>query len=418
MQPHDVFNYLDHAQLRRSPPCLKDMEALLRALGDPQSAFCAVHIAGTNGKGSTAAMLDSILRRAGYKTGLFTSPFIHRFHERIRVNGAEISDAALCAHAARVRTAEEREGLRLNFFQIVTAMGFLHFAAEQCDIAVVEAGLGGRLDPTNALPRPAAAVITRIGLDHMALLGDTVEDIAWEKAGIIKPGGDVVLLSQTAEVERVVETVCSEKSAHLYRADVPASEIRDGALVLHSKLGPLTLGLSGSYQAENAAVALETVRVLGKSGFSIPNSAVRKGLLCARWPARFELLSRDPVLLLDGAHNPQGAQSLCDSLRAYYPGRACVFLMAGMRDKDYIGCIHAVAPLARAMVAVPLNEARALPASMLADAMRPCCATVRQANGVEDGLRMALSLAQPEDVICAFGSLHLAGPVRAYMQRI
>ncbi len=188
--------------------------------------------------------------------------------------------------------------------------------------------------------------------------------------------------------------------------------------MLHSKLGPLTLGLSGSYQAENAAVALETVRVLGKSGFSIPNSAVRKGLLCARWPARFELLSRDPVLLLDGAHNPQGAQSLCDSLRAYYPGRACVFLMAGMRDKDYIGCIHAVAPLARAMVAVPLNEARALPASMLADAMRPCCATVRQANGVEDGLRMALSLAQPEDVICAFGSLHLAGPVRAYMQRI
>lgn len=418
MQPHDVFAYLDHAQLRHSPPCLKDMEELLRALGDPQSAFCAVHIAGTNGKGSTAAMLDSILRRAGYKTGLFTSPFIHRFHERIRVNGAEISDAALCAHAAHVRAAEESEGLRLNFFQIVTAMGFLHFAAEHCDIAVVEAGLGGRLDPTNTLPCPAAAVITRIGLDHMALLGDTAEAIAWEKAGIIKPGGDVVLLSQTAEVEQVVEAVCGEKSAHLYRADVPVSEIKDGALVLHSELGPLALGLSGSFQAENAAVALEAVHVLRKSGFSIPNSAVREGLLCARWPARFELLSRDPVLLLDGAHNPQGAQSLCDSLRAYYPGRACVFLMAGMRDKDYIGCIRAVAPLARAMIAVPLNEARALPAPMLADAMRPCCATVRQANSVEDGVRMALSLAQPEDVICAFGSLHLAGPVRAHMQRI
>lgn len=416
MQPHDVFAYLDQAQLRHAPPCFKDMEALLRALGNPQNAFRAVHIAGTNGKGSTAAMLDSILRCAEYKTGLFTSPFIHRFHERIRVNGAEISDAALCMYAERVRAAEESEGLRLNFFQIVTAMGFLHFAAEHCGIAVVEAGLGGRLDPTNTLPCPAAAVITRIGLDHMALLGDTVEAIAWEKAGIIKPGGDVVLLFQPAEIEQVVEAVCAEKGAHLYRANVPASEIKNGALVLHSELGPLTPGLSGRFQAENAAVVLETVRVLKRKGFAVPDSAVREGLLSARWPARFELLSREPVLLLDGAHNPQGAQSLCDSLRAYYPGRACVFLMAGMRDKDYAGCIRAAAPLARAMVAVSLNESRALPASTLADAMRPYCGNVREADNVEDGVRMALSLAQPEDVVCAFGSLHLAGPVRAYVQ--
>ena len=406
-----LMEYLNQAECNRTPPRLADMQALLSALGSPQERFASVHIAGTNGKGSTAAFIDSALREAGYKTGLYTSPHVSRLNERIRINGADISDTALCALGDRVRAAERAHGLNLNYFQILTAAGFLYFAEQGCRIAVVEAGLGGRLDPTNVLS-PAVAVITRIGMDHTKVLGDTLTKIAFEKAGIVKPGCDVVLLAQEAEAERPVEEACARLGARLHKTPALSARLDGGKLYVKTDMGELAIGLPGSYQAENAALALAALRALKGHGFGVPDDTLRAGIQNARWPGRFELLRENPPLLLDGAHNPQGAQSLADSIRAYYPGSKCVFLMAAMRDKDVAGCIRAVAPLARVMVAVPLDNPRAYSAQELQSLMRAHCGHVFAADSVDSALRFSQTLLREGDVLCAFGSLYLADPLR------
>ncbi len=405
------MEYLGEAEAVRTPPRLTDMRTLLEALGNPQERFASVHIAGTNGKGSTAAFIESVLRCAGYKAGLYTSPHVSRLNERIRVCGADIPDAALCALGERVQAAERAQGLRLNYFQILTAIGFLHFAEEGCQIAAIEAGLGGRLDPTNVL-LPAVAVITRIGMDHTAVLGDTLLKIASEKAGIVKPGCDVVLLAQEAEAEQPVEEACARLGARLHKTSALPAHIRDGKLYVTTDMGEFPVGLSGSYQAENAALALAALGAFKGHGFDIPDDALRDGLQNARWPGRFELLREKPPLLLDGAHNPQGAQSLAQSLAAYYPGKKCVFLMAAMRDKDVAGCIRAVAPLARAMIAIPLHNPRAYTAEELQSLMRDYCQDAYTSDSVESALRLSQTLLQEGDVACAFGSLYLADPLR------
>jgi dihydrofolate synthase/folylpolyglutamate synthase len=405
------MEYLGQAETMRTPPRLTDMQTLLTALGNPQDRFASVHIAGTNGKGSTAAFIESALRCADYKAGLYTSPHVSRLNERIRVCGADIPDAALCALAERVQAAERAEGLKLNYFQILTAIGFLYFAQEGCQVAVVEAGLGGRLDPTNVL-LPLVAVITRIGMDHTSVLGDTLGKIASEKAGIVKPGCDVVLLSQEAEAEQPVEEACARLCARLHKTPALPTRLYGGKLYEQTDMGEIAIGLSGSYQAENAALALTTLGTLKGHGFDIPDDALRTGLQGARWPGRFELLRENPPLLLDGAHNPQGAQSLAQSLAAYYPGKKCVFLMAAMRDKDVIGCIRAVAPLARAMVAIPLDSPRAYTAQELQSLMLQYCSEAFASDGVDSALRLSQTLLQEGDVTCAFGSLYLADPLR------
>ena len=417
MDYSNLIEYLNEPETVQAPPRISDMRELLGALGDPHNRFTAIHIAGTNGKGSTASMIASILRCAGYQTGLYTSPHISRINERICVN-SEISDTALCAYAQKVKDAQDDLGLSLNYFQKLTAIGFLHFAQGNCRIAVIEAGMGGRLDPTNVLEHPAVTVVTRIGMDHMAQLGDTLAQIAWEKSGIIKPGCDAVLLAQQKEAEQPVKDACEKTCARLIKTPALQITLREGSLFADTEYGQLRIGLSGSYQAENAALALAAIRALHSRGFEIPAKAVCEGMDLARWPGRFELLRANPPLLLDGAHNPQGAQSLYDSLQTYYPGRRCVFLMAAMRDKDAAGCIRAVAPLARAMVAVPLPFPRAYAAPQLAALMLEHCKTVYTAASIEDGLRTALSLAQPDDIVCAFGSLYMADPLRTAVKPV
>ncbi len=409
------MEYLGHAEAVRTPPRICDMQKLLDALGNPHNSFESVHIAGTNGKGSTAAFIESALRCAGYTTGLYTSPHVTRLNERIRVCGQDIPDADLCALGARVQAAEWAQNLTLNYFQILTAIGFLYFAEQGVKFAVVEAGLGGRLDPTNVLS-PLVAVITHIGMDHTAVLGDTLAKIASEKAGIVKPDCDVVLLAQESEAERPVEEACKAQGARLHKPPALPARIQGGKLFAQTDMGELPLGVSGNYQAENAAVALAALGALRQRGFDMPDNALREGLQNARWPGRFELLRENPPLILDGAHNPQGAQSLANSLAAYYPGQKCVFLMAAMRDKDVIGCLRAVAPLARAMIAIPLDSPRAYTAQELCSLMLQYCGEAFVSDGVESALRLSQTLLREGDVACAFGSLYLADPLRRAME--
>lgn len=413
----DFTEYLGHAEAVRTPPRLCDMHKLLDALNNPQESFASIHIAGTNGKGSTAAFIESALRCTGYKTGLYTSPHVSRLTERIRVCGLEIPDTDLCALGARVQAAEWAQNLTLNYFQILTAIGFLYFEEQGIKIAVIEAGLGGRLDPTNVLS-PLVAVITHIGMDHTKVLGDTLAKIAFEKAGIVKPGCDVVLLAQEAEAERPVEEACEKQGARLRKTRALPARIQGGRLYVQTDMGELPLGVSGNYQAENAAVALAALAALRRRGFDMTDNALRDGLQNARWPGRFELLRENPPLILDGAHNPQGARSLANSLGAYYPGRKCVFLMAAMRDKDVDGCLRAVAPLARAMIAIPLDNPRAYSAQELCTLMLQHCSEAFVSDGVESALRLSQTLLREGDVACAFGSLYLADPLRRAIETI
>ena len=403
-------------------PGLDRMAALLALLGDPQKQLRFVHITGTNGKGSTAAMLAAVLTAAGYSTGLFTSPHLRRYNERIRVDGREISDGELSALLEEVRPLLARLGEKPSQFELLTALGLLYFQRKGCDLAVLEVGMGGRLDPTNVIPVPEAAVITAVGLDHTAYLGTTVPQVAGEKAGIIKPGCEVILSHQNREVLDVVAARCADTGARLTVTAPEALTVTahslDGQRFSYRDRQDLRIALLGPYQTQNAAAALDAADALRRRDWTIPEEALRQGLTSASWPGRFEVLQRRPDLIVDGAHNPNGAAALADCLRTYLPNRPVTFVMGVMADKDSAGMLDLMAPLARSFVTVTPDSSRALDAAALAADIRSRFGlTVRDAGTVEDGVALALSDAGPEDAVCVFGSLYQVGTVRAMFGR-
>lgn len=319
-------------------PGLARTRTLLAALGDPQRGLRFVHIAGTNGKGSTAAMLASCLRAAGYRVGLFTSPFIERFNERIQVDGQPIGDEELEALVERIRPAADAMADVPTEFEIITALGMLYFAQKRCDIVVLEVGLGGALDSTNVIDPPECAVITALGMDHVKELGPTLADIASAKAGIIKAGSPVVSYGGVPEADAVIARAAAEKHAPLYEVDFSKLNVRPGTLDYavfdFDGLEKIHLPLIGSYQPRNAAVAVTALRVLRARGWDIPEQAIRTGLETVSWPGRFELLRRAPAFILDGSHNAHGMRATAESLRACFPGQKFVFLLSIMADKD------------------------------------------------------------------------------------
>ena len=415
-----ALEFIQSASWLGSRPGLERITELMHRLEDPQNQLRYIHITGTNGKGSTAAMLSSILTRAGYTTGLFTSPHLQRYHERIQVNGAEISDQELCAMADAVRPAVEEMEAVPTEFERFTAMAFLYFQRRGCDIVVLEVGLGGRLDCTNVIQAPEAAVITNIGLEHTEYLGDTVEKIAAEKAGIIKPGCDVVLYGQSAGAEQAVRKKCGECGCPLTVTD-PAQETLvsrnlDGQVLHYRQRRDLSVRLLGTYQYKNAAVVLDTVDALVRRGWKIPESAVQAGLASVVWPGRFEVLRREPLVIVDGAHNPNGVTELAQCLRDYLPGRKFTFVMGVLADKDYSAMLDTVAPLARDFITVTPDSHRALSSAELSDAIRVRLRLPARDSGgaIEDGLALAMASAKPDDAVCVFGSLYQAGAVRAF----
>ncbi|MGN0965362.1 MAG: bifunctional folylpolyglutamate synthase/dihydrofolate synthase [Dysosmobacter sp.] len=403
-------------------PGLDRMAALLALLGDPQKQLRFVHITGTNGKGSTAAMLAAVLTAAGYSTGLFTSPHLRRYNERIRVDGREISDGELSALLEEVRPLLARLGEKPSQFELLTALGLLYFQRKGCDLAVLEVGMGGRLDPTNVIPSPETAVITAVGLDHTAYLGTTVPQVAGEKAGIIKPGCEVILSHQNREVLDVVAARCADTGARLTVTAPEALTVTahslDGQRFSYRDRQDLRIALLGPYQTQNASAALDAADALRRRGWTIPEEAIRRGLASASWPGRFEVLQRRPDLIVDGAHNPNGAAALADCLRTCLPNRPVTFVMGVMADKDSAGMLDLMAPLARSFVTVTPDSSRALDAAALASDIRSRFGlTVRDAGTVEDGVALALSDAGPEDAVCVFGSLYQVGTVRAMFGR-
>lgn len=452
---------------------LDRMVALLEELGRPQDDLRFVHVAGTNGKGSTCAYLASILQAAGYRVGLFTSPFIECFEERIRVNGANITTEELSRAVAAVRpcaeAVEKRTGDHPTEFELMAAVAFEHFRSSACDVVVLEVGLGGRLDATNVIDAPEASVIARIGLDHTDLLGDTLAAVAGEKAGIIKPGVPVVSWPQDEEAMAVVERVCAERGCALTTPDFaslhveplepgkcaeivggvdevakptqsvdesvsptrhePPSRASDEASALLA--APLGLRrfsyqgaefltrLLGSYQPANAALALETVRVLVERGWDIPAEAQFAGVAEARWPGRFEVVASDPLTIIDGGHNPQGAQALASSLADALGEKglgSVTFVMGVLADKDYGAMATAIAPWARRVIVYTPDSPRALPGGELAAYLQEACeleaAAVPTPAEAMAQARMLVASETGAGVVVAFGTLYAIADLR------
>lgn len=305
----ETLKYLQFDNWEQSAPGLARSRELLGLLGNPEQKLKFVHIAGTNGKGSTAAMLASVLQRAGYRTGLYTSPHLLRFHERMRVNGEEIDDNSLISLTNTVRNAAESMSEMPTGFEIMTAIAFLYFVQEQCDIVSLEVGLGGRMDSTNVIPAPEVCVVANIGLEHTAILGDTVEKIAAEKCGIIKHGSHAVLFGQSEGVENVAREKCAQEDVALtITAQEKLERISsslDGQEFKYRGRGPYHLRLLGEYQLLNALTVIDVCNALRSRGWDkLTDEAIDEGFSHAQWPGRLELLRRGPDFIIDGAHNP------------------------------------------------------------------------------------------------------------------
>lgn len=398
----EALNYIHSLGKFSKPAGLDRITLALKRLNDPQNNFKAIHIAGTNGKGSVSAMLAKIFSTAGYKTGLFISPFIIDFRERIQINSEFISEEDLVKYSQRVIDT----GVEMTEFEFITAAAFSYFSDKKCDIVIAETGLGGRLDATNTLNNVAAAVITKIGLDHIGILGDTVEKIAAEKCGIIK---DCPVTVTSPNQRKSALAVIEGSSKRLVTPDLSQLTVlncgENGSSIIYMNR-EYEISLVGEYQIENALTVIETVKA---SGYNIPYNTVKTALANTFFPARAEIISKKPLVMLDGAHNPDGAAQLAKILKKY-EGKA-VALIGAMRDKDYKAALSATLPFCRAAVAVTVeNMPRSLDGKTLALTAEEYC-PAQTAENYDEAIRKA-ALTAGEDPVFVFGSLYLAGGIR------
>ncbi|MBO4886233.1 MAG: bifunctional folylpolyglutamate synthase/dihydrofolate synthase [Clostridia bacterium] len=399
---------------------LDNMRALAAALGDPQDKLRCVHVAGTNGKGSTCALLERMLRECGLKTGLYTSPYLMRYSERMRVNGEPIGDADFTQLAERVREAAEalaERGIKPTWFELGTALALMWFAEERVDAAVIEVGLGGRLDATNIIS-PEICLIGPIGLEHTKQLGDTLEQIAFEKAGIIKPGVPVaVQRQQTVSVRNVFRDIARGRGAAL--CDL-AERIPEN-VSCHARGAEFDynghharIALAGRHQVDNACLALAGLDLLREKGWRLDEEKAMRGLEAAVWPARLEWL--DGRTLIDGAHNAHGARALAEYVREFLPGRRVVCLTGMMKDKDTDECARILAGMADAAVATQIDYPRALPCEALAAQLNAHGLSAEAIADEARALIRARELAGEDGVVLICGSLYLAGDMRLMLK--
>lgn len=415
MDYDQALKYIEGVSYLGVKPGLERVSALLGRLGHPERKTRFVHVAGTNGKGSTSVMTASALSACGYKTGLYTSPHLARVNERMRLDGAKIPDGEFARVVSALASAAEGLAEPCTEFELLTAAALLWFAEAGADIAVLEVGMGGRFDATNVIPRSECAVITNIGLDHTAVLGDTVEAIAAEKAGIFK-GGRAVSYEQPESVAAVLRSAAAKTGTELTFADFskiePLSDSVEGQR-FRFEGEEYSIRLLGAHQLKNAAVALTALDTLRRSGWDLPAEGVRKGLAAAVWPARFELVERAPLFVADGGHNPQCVAATAEAIRRYMPGGRCVILMGVLADKDWSAMIDILADVAEGFVCAAPDSPRALPAADLGAELLRRGLHAEVCSSVPEAVEAAKALAGPDGAVCSVGSLYMSGAVRA-----
>ena len=416
MNAEQAIAYIHSVCWKGSIPGLGRTQELLEKMGNPEKKLKFVHIAGTNGKGSTAAMTASILRKAGYRTGLYTSPYIYRFHERIQVDGVEISDEELAEITEYVKPLADSMAQSPTEFELVCCIAFEYFYRKKCEIVVLEVGMGGAWDATNVIEVPEVAVITNIGLDHTEYLGDTVEKIAETKSGIFKPHGHAVVYRSTPSVEAVYERVCAERDVSLRKADFEGLVLKahtlEGQVFDCGSRKNLVLPLLGDHQLHNASVVLSIADTLIGEGWKISEQNIYDGIRDVRWPGRFDIVCRKPLFIIDGGHNPQCIEALVKNIRDYLAGKKVIALTGVLADKDYADMYKPVMPLVDRFVCITPPNPRKLEAEQLARYLRQAGAQAQASESILDGVKKAMDLAGKDGVVLCFGSLYSIGGIR------
>jgi len=399
---------------------LTQVERILEAIGNPHRAIQSIHIGGTNGKGSTAAMMASILQHEGYRVGLYTSPHLIRFTERIKVNGKEMEEKEVASLTGWIRERIEEAGIPspFTFFDFTTAMALLYFGQKMVDLAVLEVGLGGRLDSTNVVD-PLLSVVTNVSRDHEDVLGRSILKIAGEKAGIIKSGRPFITAATQPRVLQLFSKICRDKGSPYYRVgkdfrDVPVGQRDFHYEGLHRKLWGLTLNLLGPHQIINATTALGAMEVLEEIGYTVSTQAMVEGLRRVDWPGRLEMVSSLPRVILDGAHNPAGALVLKESLEREFRYRHLILLVGILKDKDIKGILHTLAPLAEHIILSRPHVERAAPESSLRKALGRNGRRAEIVGDLDEAIKKGLSMTGEEDLLCITGSLYMVGEAKAF----
>ena len=416
MTVEQAIQYIHSNKWHNKRPGLDRIRALLAAMGDPQKSVRCIHVAGTNGKGSVCAMLDAILRAAGYRVGLFTSPYIRRFHERMQADGKQIDDKMLAEITDYIKPFAEAMEDTPTEFELITAIGFEFFRRSGVQYVVLEVGLGGRLDPTNVIEDPLLSIITDIDFDHTEQLGNTIQAIAAEKAGIIKEGHPCLFGGKDSSACRTVGQIAALRRSPFYTVDRTDYRIRkmtlDGTEFDFGNYTALSLPLLGTYQPFNAVTVLTALEVLAGEGVMTDEVALRQGLSAVRWPARFELIRRDPIVLCDGGHNPNGISAAVQSIERYFPEQKVNLLVGVMEDKDYDEMLEKLKPIARQAFTVRPNNPRAMDAEVLAKHFEEHKTPATAYSTVGDAVKAAIAASREEKIpLICLGSLYLYGEI-------
>ncbi len=396
---------------------LQNIKTLMEKLGNPQDKLKIIHIAGTNGKGSCTSFVNSALVSQGYKVGMFTSPSIYNFEERIRINNKNIPEDKLIDLMNEVREVAETMEVFPADFELVTAIAFLYFYREKCDFAIMEVGLGGRLDATNVAQNPLITLITSISLDHQQFLGNTIPEIALEKAGIIKENVPLVLYSQSKEAMDSIIGVANSKNSKVILNDLEKIELlentKNGQIINYKDFKDLKINLLGSHQINNATISLELLEQLRKMGFEISNESIYNGFSSVTWPCRFELVSKNPDFILDGAHNIDGIEKFISSMNFYYKDNKKIGIFGVLADKDYNEMLAKIVPCFDVFLTVRPDSDRAMESKELKERIEKLTKKkVYSFENYQDAIDKAFEISKEDDVISAFGSLYFVGEVR------
>lgn len=431
MNYKEAFEWLKSLEKFGSVLGLDTIQELMRRLQNPQNQIPMIHVAGTNGKGSIITYLEYVLESAGYRVGKYISPSVVHYWEKIQINGVMIEEKEVAYYVEQIKNVCEemvQDGLvQPTLFECETALAFLYFAKSGCDIALIETGMGGLTDATNVIKKPVCEVIASVSMDHMGVLGNTLEEIAECKAGIIMPETDVVCYGGNREVIEVIQRKASEEKARLLVSDF--SQIQNVKVngfkqyFSYKHHTNMEIALAGEHQLKNAATALEVIDVLNAKGFDLSEDIVKKGMQLAKWPGRFECISSKPVIVLDGAHNMDAAEQLKAAIQMYLAGKTIIFVMGVFRDKEYEKIIRLTNSLASEIITINSDNKRSIPSEELSDIVKEICTVnkaVYAANSPIDGIKMAtaraLELGDDKTAIVVFGSLSFLGEIRQYVK--
>ncbi len=416
MNYQEALNYIHSNFWQGSKPGLERTQALLKKLGNPEKKLRFIHVAGTNGKGSFCSMLSSVLIEQGYRVGTYTSPYILRFNERMKINGNDIPDEKLAQITEEIRPIADSLEEKPTEFELITAIAMKYFYEEKCEIVVLECGMGGRLDSTNVIENPVLSVITGIALDHTAFLGDTIPKIAGEKAGIIKENRPILFCGKDPEAEKVIAEKAASLSAPFYTIDRRGMKLEEitleGTRFSWKGFKNIFIPLLGTYQPENAQNVLLATELLNKEGITISENAVKNGLKMVKWPARYEIVSKDPLIICDGGHNPEGIESAVKSTKQYFDNEKLLVVTGVMADKDHRYMSRCISEIAEEVFCITPENPRALKGAEYAAEFRSLGIRARHADSPKEALELAISEAKREKkAILCVGSLYMYGQI-------